>query len=141
MVSSIMAIIQIVILGFASIAIIVGGIGIMNTMFTSVKERTREIGILKAIGATNKTINLIFLFEAGIIGLIGGVGGTLLGAFFAKIIETYAKMSGLYYLKASVGLSLIAFGLLFSFTIGCLSGLLPARRAAQLKPVDALRYE
>ncbi len=141
MVSSIMAIIQIVILGFASIAVIVGGVGIMNTMFTSVRERTKEIGILKAIGATNKTINMIFLFEAGTIGLIGGIGGTILGAFCAKMIEVYAQLNQVFYLKASVGLPLIIFGLSFSFIIGCLSGFVPARRAAQLRPVDALRYE
>jgi len=140
-VSSIMAIIQIVILGFASIAVIVGGVGIMNTMFTSVRERTKEIGILKAIGATNKTINMIFLFEAGTIGLIGGIGGTILGATCAKLIEVYAQLNQVFYLKASVGLPLIIFGLSFSFIIGCLSGFVPARRAAQLKPVDALRYE
>lgn len=139
---TILGIIQIVIIGFASIAIIVGGIGITNSMFTSVRERTKEIGIMKAIGATNSAILLIFLFEAGIIGLIGGVGGTLLGSLLAKGIEIYGQYHPLFYFKASVGLSLIVFGLAFSFLVGCLSGFFPARRAAKLRPVEALRrYE
>lgn len=139
---NILGIIQFVIIGFASIAIIVGGIGITNSMFTSVKERTKEIGIMKAIGAKNSAILLIFLFEAGIIGLIGGIGGTLLGSILAKSIEMYGQMHPIFYFKASVSVGLIIFGLVFSFIIGCVSGVLPARAAAKLKPVDALRrYE
>ena len=139
---TILGIIQIVIIGFASIAIIVGGIGITNSMFTSVRERTKEIGIMKAIGATNSAILLIFLFEAGIVGLIGGVGGTLLGSLLAKGIEIYGQYHPLFYFKASVGPGLIVFGLVFSFLVGCLSGFFPARQAAKLKPVEALRrYE
>lgn len=139
---TILGIIQIVIIGFASIAIIVGGIGITNSMFTSVRERTKEIGIMKAIGATNSAILLIFLFEAGIIGLIGGVGGTLLGSLLAKGIEIYGQYHPLFYFKASVSVDLIVFGLVFSFLVGCLSGFFPARRAAKLRPVEALRrYE
>ncbi|MFH1451210.1 MAG: ABC transporter permease [bacterium] len=141
MVANILGVLQAVILGFASIAIIVGGIGIMNTMFTSVRERTKEIGILKAIGAENKMITLIFLLEAGIIGLIGGVGGVALGFGFAKLVEVVVKLN-VFYLKASLSPLLIIFGLVFSISIGCLSGLFPARKAARLKPVDALRnYE
>src|SRR3989344_1225531 len=86
-VGNIIGVIQAVIIGFASIAIIVGGIGIMNTMYTSVSERTKEIGIMKAIGAKNSTIVTIFLIESGIFGLLGGIGGTLLGMLFAKTIE------------------------------------------------------
>jgi len=141
MVSNIMGLIQAVIIGFASIAIIVGGIGIMNTMYTSVQERIKEIGILKAIGAKNRTITIIFLIESGIFGLAGGVGGTLLGMLFAKIIETYFQIHPIFYLKADVGLSLILFSLMFSFLVGCVSGYFPARAAAKMKPVDALRYE
>ncbi len=139
LVENIMGIIQMVIFAFASIAIIVGGIGIMNTMFTSVRERTREIGIMKAVGAKNSAILTIFLFEAGIIGLIGGVGGTLLGIIFAKLVEIYAQFHPVFYITASVKPGLIIFGLVFSFFVGCLSGFFPARRAAKLKPVEALR--
>jgi putative ABC transport system permease protein len=136
---NILGVIQIVIFGFASIAIIVGGIGITNSMFTSVRERTKEIGIMKAIGAKNSAILLIFLFEAGIVGLIGGIGGTLLGFILAKGIELYAQVHPLFYFTASIGVGLVVFGLVFSFIVGCLSGVLPARAAAKLKPVEALR--
>jgi len=139
---NILAVIQFAIISFASIAIVVGGIGIMNTMFTSVRERTREIGIMKAIGAKNSAILTIFLFESSIIGLGGGVGGTILGAGFAKIIETYGQVHPIFYFSASITPGLIIFGLLFSFFVGGLAGFFPARRAAKLKPVEALRrYE
>jgi putative ABC transport system permease protein len=140
-VGNVMGLIQAVIIGFASIAIVVGGIGIMNTMYTSVSERTKEIGIMKAIGAKNKTITTIFLIESGIFGMLGGIGGTLLGLFFAKAIEIYFQIHPLFYLKAEVGPGLILFSISFSFLIGCISGYFPARTASKLKPVDALRYE
>jgi len=140
-VGNVMGLIQAVIIGFASIAIIVGGIGIMNTMYTSVNERIKEIGIMKAIGAKNKTIITIFLIEAGIFGMLGGIGGTLLGLIFAKSIELYLQIHPLFYLKADVGPGLILFSITFSFLVGCVSGYFPARTAAKMKPVDALRYE
>lgn len=140
-VGNVMGLIQAVIIGFASIAIIVGGIGIMNTMYTSVNERIKEIGIMKAIGAKNKTIVTIFLIESGIFGMLGGIGGTLLGLIFAKSIEIYFQIHPLFYLKADVGPGLILFSITFSFLIGCVSGFFPARAASKLKPVDALRYE
>lgn len=140
-VGNIMGLIQAVIIGFASIAIVVGGIGIMNTMYTSVHERVKEIGIMKAIGAKNRTINSIFLIESGIFGMAGGIGGTALGIILAKTIEIYFQVHPLFYLKADVSPGLIIFSLTFSFLIGCISGFLPARSASKLKPVDALRYE
>ncbi len=140
-VGNVMGLIQAVIIGFASIAIVVGGIGIMNTMYTSVNERIKEIGIMKAIGAKNSTITTIFLIESGIFGMLGGVGGTLFGLIFAKGIEIYFQIHPLFYLKADVGPGLILFGIIFSFLVGCVSGYFPARVASKLKPVDALRYE
>lgn len=140
-VGNIMGVIQVAVVGFASIAIIVGGIGIMNTMYTSVHERTREIGILKAVGAKNSTITLIFLIESGVIGLIGGVGGVIGAFLLSKLIEFSTRNSSIYFLRSTISPSLIIFGLAFSFLIGCLSGFLPARGASKLKPVDALRYE
>lgn len=138
----ILGIIQFAIVIFASIAVVVGGIGITNTMFTSVRERTREIGIMKAVGAKNSAILTIFLIEAGIIGFSGGVGGTILGVIFAKLIEIYGRGHTLFYFVASITPGLIIFGFVFSFVIGCLAGFFPAKRAAELKPVDALRrYE
>ena len=140
-VGNIMGLIQLAIFGFASIAIIVGGIGIMNTMYTSVHERIKEIGIMKAVGAKNKTITTIFLIESGFFGLFGGLGGIILGLGLAKIVEIYGQTQNLFLLKASITPQLVLFGLCFSFLVGCLSGYLPSRSASKLKPADALRYE
>lgn len=138
----VMGVIQFAILAFASIAIIVGGIGITNTMYTSVRERTREIGIMKAIGATNGAIMSIFLIEAGIIGFGGGIGGTILGLLVAWLVQAYGQASPMFYFTASFSPWIIIFGMTFSFFVGCLAGILPARRAAKLRPIDALRkYE
>jgi len=140
--NNVLGIIQSAIMFFASIAILVGGIGITNTMFTSIRERTREIGVMKAIGAKNSTVLTIFLIEAGIIGLVGGAGGIILGIICAKIIELYSQANPLFYFSVSVSPGLILFGLAFSLLVGCLSGFFPARQAAKLKPVEALRrYE
>jgi len=140
-VSNVMSLVQMAIFGFASIAIIVGGIGIMNTMYTSVHERIREIGIMKAVGAKEQTITILFLIEAGFFGLFGGLGGIVLGLGVAKAAEFAIQATGTSYLKASMSPFLILFGLIFSFLIGCAAGYLPARNASKLKPVDALRYE
>lgn len=138
----VMAVIQFAILAFASIAILVGGIGITNTMYTSVRERTREIGIMKAIGATNGAIMAIFLFEASIIGFGGGIGGTVLGLATALAVQMYGQVHPMFYFTASFSPWIIIFGLSFSFFVGCLAGILPARQAAKLRPIEALRkYE
>jgi putative ABC transport system permease protein len=142
MVDNIMGTIQLAVIAFASIAILVGGIGIMNTMYTSVKERTKEIGILKAVGAKRGDITKIFLFEAGIIGIVGGVGGVVLGLLLAVSVEVYfSQIPSVSHLEAHISIWLILFGLGFSFTVGCVSGFFPARQGAKMKPVDALRYE
>ena len=139
-VGNIMGIIQMVIFAFGGIAILVGGIGIMNTMYTSVRERTKEIGILKAVGAKNSSIVMIFLMESGIIGLIGGFLGMIPGLGLAKLIQAYGQVHPLFYIEASITPGIILFGILFSIGVGCLSGFFPARSAANLKPVEALRY-
>jgi putative ABC transport system permease protein len=140
--NNVLGIIQSAIILFASIAILVGGIGITNTMFTSIRERTREIGIMKAIGAKNSAVLTIFLIEAAIIGLAGGAGGIILGVIGAKIIELYTQANPLFYFSISISPGLILFGLAFSLLTGCISGFFPARKAARLKPVEALRrYE
>ncbi len=129
--------------GIAGISILVGGIGVMNTMYTAVLERTREIGVLKAVGAKGHQVLLLFLFESGLMGLGGGVLGLLLGlgaawAALAIVSRMFQTPSGL----SPVLTPALVFGaLLFSFGVGAISGMLPARRAAQLPPVEALRYE
>ena len=140
--STILNIITAFLVGVGAISLLVGAIGIANTMYTSVLERTKEIGTMKAIGARNSDILLIFLIESGFIGLIGGVIGILIGFILAKSVEFIAiSYLATSLLKPAFPLYLIAGSLLFSFLIGSISGLLPARQASKLKPVDALRYE
>lgn len=127
----------------AAISLIVGAVGIANTMFTSVLEKTKEIGILKAIGAQNKDILLIFLFNSGLLGLVGGIGGIILGIFGAELIGNLAGDSFRMFSSGSAVFNpTIIFGaFLLSITVGMLAGAIPAYRASRLKPVDALRYE
>jgi putative ABC transport system permease protein len=131
--------VQYVVIGIVSIALLVGGLGIMNTMYMSVSERTKEIGIMKAVGATKKQILSIYLVESGILGLIGGVIGTLLGLGISEVafyfIRQYAGMS----LYPNRSLMLIGGALIASFFLGVFSGYLPARKAAKLEPVEAIR--
>jgi putative ABC transport system permease protein len=138
--NTILLIIQGVLVGIAAISLVVGGIGIMNTMYTAVVERTKEIGILKAVGATNKKILWLFLIESGMLGLFGGVIGVSFGMAIAKMVEWAAfQQLGSPLLQASFPISLIVGMLLFAFVVGAVSGVLPARQAAKLKPVEALR--
>jgi len=141
-VGTILNAVQVVVVGIAMISLIVGGVNIMNTMYTSVLERTREIGVMKAIGARNSTITTMFIMESGIIGLVGGTIGCLLGAALSKAVE-YVALTQLdsAMLKASITPWLIGGALLFSFVVGVVSGFLPAKQASELNPVDALRYE
>jgi len=141
-VNSILIIVQGIIIGIAAISLLVGGIGIMNTMYTSVLERTREIGVMKAIGAKNSSILLIFLIEAGLLGAVGGVIGAVFGMGLAKMVEIIGTyIWGTALLKANFSFWLIGGAILFAFIIGSVSGTLPAIQASKLKPVDALRYE
>lgn len=139
--SEIIGIVQAVIVAIAAISLLVGGIGIMNTMYTSVLERTREIGIMKAIGAKNSDILSIFLIESGMLGLTGGAIGVLIGMGLSKVAEFAAAQSGYGVLRIMFSPSLIAGVLLFSFAVGAISGVLPAMQASKMKPVEALRYE
>ncbi len=140
--NSVLTIVQVVLVGIAAISLVVGGIGIMNTMYTSVVERTREIGIMKAVGAKNKDIMIIMIFESGLLGLVGGLIGVIIGIGLSKAVEYGAAQSfGTILIQAHVSTWLVLGALLFSFGIGTISGLMPARRAANMEPVDALRYE
>ncbi len=135
-------IVQAVIIGIAAISLIVGGVGIMNTMYTSVLERTKDIGILKSIGAKDSDILILFLIESGMIGLIGGIIGISIGIGLGKLVEFVAlQIWGTLLIQAEFPPYLIIGALLFSFIVGSIAGLLPARQASQKNPVDALRYE
>lgn len=138
--TTILAIVQGILVGIAAISLLVGGIGIMNTMYTAVLERTKEIGIMKATGARNSQIWFLFLTESGLLGLLGGIIGVSLGLGISKTVEMVAyQIYEAYLIKADISWILILSMLAFAFAIGALSGALPARQAAKLKPVDALR--
>ena len=140
-VGGILSAVSAVLIGIGAISLLVGGVGIMNTMYTSVTERTREIGIYKALGAENNTILGLFLVESGLIGVFGGLIGIVLGFGMAILVEMVGKEMGVGLLHAWISWELTIFALLFSFGIGVLAGFLPARSAAKMNPVDALRHE
>ncbi|MHB8154636.1 MAG: ABC transporter permease [Candidatus Omnitrophota bacterium] len=119
----------------AGISLLVGGIGIMNIMLVSVTERTREIGLRKAIGATNKDIMVQFLIEAMLMSFLGGIFGVLLGWAVATLITVFAGWS------VKVSMFSVVLSTSFSLAIGILFGLWPAKKAAALDPIEALRYE
>jgi putative ABC transport system permease protein len=129
-------------LSVAAISLLVGGIGIANTMYTSVLERTKEIGVMKAIGAQNKDILMIFMIESGLLGLIGAIVGVLLGFGLSKGIEFISTNSlDTTLLQVATPFWLIGGCLVFGFLIGAVSGTLPAWQASKINVVDALRYE
>lgn len=121
--------------GIAGISLLVGGIGIMNIMLVTVSERTREIGIRKAIGAGRANILIQFLIESSVMSGLGGIMGVIIGILASSLIS---DLMGITY-KVNVPVVVIAF--LFSLTVGVFFGLYPANKASKLKPVDALRYE
>ena len=141
--------------GIGAIALIVAAFGIANTMTMSIYERTREIGLMKAVGATNRDVMSVFLAEAGGIGLLGGIGGVLLGVGLGALIDLIAgtylaaqavQQSGAAASDMSISiihtpLWLPIFTLLFAAGVGVVSGIYPAVRAASLSPIAALKYE
>ena len=131
---SVLSLITLFLGAIAGISLLVGALSIANNMFTSVFERTHEIGVLKAVGATKGEIMRIFVFEAGAVGAIGGLAGVLLG-------YGLGLAANLFGLPTSINLAIGAFGVMFAFVIGLISGYVPARMASSLNPVDALRYE
>jgi putative ABC transport system permease protein len=130
----------------AAVSLIVGAVGIANTMFTTVLEKTKEIGIMKAIGAKNRDIMVIFLMNSALVGVVGGVIGIILGALASAIIGGGLMPGGGGMTGRMFGSTLVTPELLLSAMgiavgIGMLAGAIPAYRASKLKPVDALRYE
>jgi len=129
-------VVTVVLAGIVGISLLVGGIGIMNIMLVSVTERTREVGILKAIGASRRDVLIQFLTEAVVLSLIGGLIGIALGAGLGVLVGLLSPLP-----QAQVPLWAVALGFLFSAGVGISFGLYPAMKAARLNPIEALRYE
>ncbi len=132
--NNVMGVVLMIGMAVTGISLFVGGVGVMNIMFVSVTERTREIGIRKAIGAKRRAILLQFLFESSMICLIGGATGVALSFGVAAGIDRFL-------LPASVSLPIVVIALTVSIAVGVISGFIPAWRASRLNPIDALHYE
>ncbi len=126
--------------GIAAISLLVGGIGIMNIMLVSVAERTREIGLRKALGARKRDILIQFLTESSLLSMIGGLIGIFLGWLIGVIVGQVAAANGTPF-TPSISLDAVLLATLFSTAVGLFFGIYPANRAASLQPVEALRYE
>jgi putative ABC transport system permease protein len=133
-VSSVTDTLTLLLAGIASISLLVGGIGVANTMFMSVLEQTKDIGVLKSLGAKNKDVTALFLCEAAIIGFVGGLLGLLLSFVATAVL-------GSFNVPTVISPELMIGTLLFSVIIGILAGVFPARNAEAIPPVEALRYE
>ncbi len=142
-ITSVVQTISLFLAAIAAVSLLVGAVGIANTMFMSVMERTRQIGLLKALGATDKEVMKLFLIESGLFGLVGGVIGIIFGVMVSVIISAVGLRAigpgGT--MNAVVTPQLIIFALVFSIFVGIISGVMPARNAARMNPVDALRFE
>lgn len=125
----------------AGISLLVGSTGIANTMFTSVLEKTKEIGIMKAIGAKNRDIMLIFLCNSAMISLVGGIIGILLGIVVVQAVLFFISIKMNAPFEFALSLKATFISTLVSIVVGLIAGLVPAKNASELKPVDALRYE
>jgi len=138
--STITGVLTIFLGGIAAISLLVGGIGIMNIMLVSVTERTREIGLRKALGARKRDILIQFLTESSLLSLIGGLIGIFIGWLIAAIVGQIAAASNTPF-RPSMGINSVLLATLFSAAVGLFFGIYPANRAANLEPVEALRYE
>lgn len=143
LIQSVLKVVELVLVAIALISLLVGAVGIMNTMYTSVLERTKEIGIMKAVGATNDAILSLFLIESGIIGLIGGMFGIIIGISMAYFMGLAAGNFGLRGLFSFAALDFFGFLviLIITFITGIVAGVFPARNASKMEPAEALRYE
>jgi putative ABC transport system permease protein len=143
LVGNVLAIIELVLIVIGLISLVVGAVGVMNTMYTSVLERVKQIGVMKAIGATKEAILALFLIESGMIGLIGGILGVVFGIVLAYVIGMIAAHFGVRGVFSFSSLDFLGFlvVLIITFIAGVISGILPARHAAMMEPAEALRYE
>lgn len=142
-IGDVLLLIEAILLAIAFISLVVGAVGIMNTMYTSVLERTKQIGIMRAIGATEDHILSLFLMESGLIGFFGGLLGIVFGLLMAYIVGAiFARFgfAGMFSFAQVDYFGLLAV-LSLTFIVGIISGVLPARRASKLNPSEALRYE
>jgi putative ABC transport system permease protein len=141
---NVIGILQLVLVAIASVALIVASIGIMNTMLTSVMERTREIGIMKAIGATNKDVMLIFIIEGVLVSLVGGIIGLSLGVVGSRgmtaFLGSFGGGPGME-LEPVITVFSVVLAISVSMFVGVLSSLYPAWKAAKMSPIEAVRYE
>jgi putative ABC transport system permease protein len=128
-----------ILVGIALISLLVGGLSVVNTMAMSIAERTREIGIKRAIGGSRVRIVREFVLEAGLIGFIGGAAGLALGAIVVTVLNEAGRSSGTVLFQLTIGTSITAIA--FSTILGAIAGFVPALHAARLDPVAALRYE
>lgn len=139
--NSTMFAIQLFVYIIASISLVVGGIGIMTTMYTAVVERTKEIGIMKSIGAKNNVIFTMFFFESGFLGLTGGIIGVIIGSGMALGLSAAGRaLLGSDLIQATLHPSIIFGALAFSFILGSFFGTFPAYKASKMHPVEALRF-
>ncbi len=142
-ITSVVQSISLFLAAIAAVSLLVGAVGIANTMFMSVMERTRQIGLLKALGATDSEVMKLFLMESGLFGFVGGVLGIISGVLISVIISEVGLRAigpgGT--MSAVVTPQLLVFALAFSIFVGIISGVAPARSAAKMNPVDALRFE
>lgn len=139
MIKTVLGLLQTILVSIGLISIVVGSIGIMNSIYTSVIERTREIGILKSLGAKKEDIYFIFTFESLVLSLIGGIIGLGLGIGIAKFVEYYAASQAFITLNIIITWQVIALALGVSIIVGIAAGLLPSKSAAKMNVVDALR--
>lgn len=145
-ISSVVQSISLFLAAIAAVSLLVGAVGIANTMFMSIMERTRQIGLLKALGATDSEVMKLFIIESGLFGFVGGVIGIIFGILVSVIISAVGIRliggpGGAGAATPIVSPGLITFALAFSVLVGIISGIMPARTAAKMNPVDALRFE